>query len=70
MNAIKIFVDETDADKMGGIVEKFNKYEDLASIMIDASTIFISGTGPCAVRWAITVVATEYAGEYSVEYVK
>lgn len=70
MEAVKIYVDEINSYKLGCIAEQFNSYEDLAAIMIDARTIFISGAGPCAIKWAETVIATEYDGEYSVEIVK
>lgn len=70
MKAIRVYVDSTDTDLIGSVVEKLNSFEDTAANMIAANEIFIAAVGRCAIKYAECVVQTAFNGELTIQNVK
>ncbi len=70
MKAIRVYVDSTDTDLVGSVVEKLNLFEDTVATMVAANEIFIAAVGKCALKYAECVVYTAFDGELTIRNVK
>lgn len=70
MKAIRVYVDSTDTDLIGSVVEKLNSFEDTVATMVASNEIFIAALGVCALKYAECVVQTEFKGELTIRNVK
>lgn len=70
MKAIRVYVDSTDTDLIGSVIEKLNLFEDTAATMVTVNEIFIAAVGKCALRYAECVVQTAFNGELTIQNVK
>nr|DAD92315.1 MAG TPA: hypothetical protein [Myoviridae sp. ct9MV2] len=70
MKAIRVYVDSTDTDLIGSVIEKLNSFEDTAANMVAANEIFIAAVGTCAIKYAKCVVQTAFNGELTIQNVK
>ena len=70
MKAIRVYVDETDTDKIGGVVEMLNGFEEIVATMVNADELFVATESECGIRYAICVLETEFKKEITIQYVK
>ena len=70
MKAMRVYLDETDTDMIGGVVERLNDFDDTVATMVNAQELFIAACGRCALKYAECVVQIEFKGEVSIQHVK
>lgn len=67
MKAIRVYVDSTDTDLVGSVVEKLNLFEDTVATMVASNEIFIAALGVCALKYAECVIRTAFDGELTIK---
>lgn len=70
MRAIKVFFDEVETDRLGGIVEKLNDFPDTSAVLCGANEIFASAMGQCAMQYIKSLLEVNFRGAYTIENVK
>ncbi|MFR9546662.1 MAG: hypothetical protein SNJ29_13965 [Rikenellaceae bacterium] len=70
MKAMRVYLDETDTDMIGGVVERLNDFDDTVATMVNAQELFIAACGQCTIKYAECVVRTSFNDNLTIQHVK
>ena len=70
MKAFRVYLDNTDLDYIGSVVERLNSYDDIIATVVDTQELFVAAVGQFAVNYAAATVNTSFGGKVSIKYVK